>query len=130
MADTETDDPSEMAATSSPFDPPRPPEQSALGTAGIVAGGVGALGAFVVIDQCTGGLLGALTSLPSCGDEPAPIDVNALLQAMPELAATAPPQLTADRRALCTRCAAAVEFASMSLNEHGYFCAACAASSR
>jgi hypothetical protein len=130
VADEKTDDPSEIAATSSPFDPPRPPDQSARDTAGIIAGGVGALGAFVVLDHCTGGLLGALTSLPSCDDDPAPIDVNALLQAMPELAATAPPELTADRKALCTRCAAAVDFASMSLSEHGYFCATCAASSR
>ena len=108
------------------FDPPRPPEQSVVETVAVVAGGVAAIGALVMADVATGGLLGALGGIPGGGDSTRPIDVEALERAIPGLAQTAPPQFTADQRVVCTGCAAAVRFDSMSLNEDGYFCARCA----
>lgn len=47
---------------------------------------------------------------------------------IPGLAETAAPRVTIDHDVACTRCATPVPYASMSLNEHGYFCSACAAS--
>jgi hypothetical protein len=114
------------------FDPPHPPGSTAQ-TAGIMAAGVAGFGAFLVVDALTGGVLHEVLHVarfPDFGspDRPEPVDVASLLAAMPSLAETAPPRLTSDHNVLCTRCSSAVPYSTMALNEHGYFCAPCAAS--
>ena len=105
----------------SPFDPPRPPKPSALETLGLGAAAV----ALVVADACTGSVLRTLASIPAGGDQE-PIDVAQLERSIPGLTETAAPTQAPDGNVVCSRCATAVPFESMSLNEHGYFCASCA----
>jgi len=52
------------------------------------------------------------------------------VQVPPDLAQTAAPVRAVDGRVVCSGCGAAVPFASMSLNEHGYFCPRCAQAAR
>jgi hypothetical protein len=122
MGMSEIDDDDTPQEPRSAFDPPTPPATSAAE----IAGGTAALVGLVAVDVATGGLLGALAAIPG-GERREPIDVRALEAAMPELATTAAPRRAADGRVHCTRCDDAVAFASMSLNDEGYFCAACAA---
>ncbi|MCE9579571.1 MAG: hypothetical protein K8W52_41000 [Deltaproteobacteria bacterium] len=103
----------------SPFDPPKPKPPTAKETAVTVIGGLGVIAA----DIATGGLLSTLAAIPSGGEREGPPDIRAGLAA---IADTAAPARDGDRAA-CTRCAAWVPYASMALNEDGYFCARCAA---
>jgi hypothetical protein len=48
------------SAKSSEFDPPHPPEETALGTAVEMAAVVAGFGALLALDQCTGGVLFAI----------------------------------------------------------------------
>lgn len=85
-------------------------------TAGAVAGFVG----LAAVDIATGGLLSAIAAIPGGSDpEPEPFVFD------PTLAGTALPPRDADGNVACSRCGTFVSWASMSLNEHGYFCAAC-----
>lgn len=105
-------------------DPPRPPKTS---PAEIAAGA--AVAGLAIVDHATGGFGHTILTISGGGDKE-PIDVEALERASPGLCGTAPPQLDADGRAMCTRCSTAVPFGEMSLDEHGYFCAGCAAVTR
>jgi hypothetical protein len=97
------------------FEPPPPPETSALETAGHVAAVVG----IAALDLATGGILDAMSSLPGV--------VGPSYGPPPDLSDTAPPTRVAGDRVACTRCGTAVPYESMSLDEHGYFCAGCVA---
>ncbi len=107
---------------SSDFDPPQPPEPSALETA-VTVGGVVALGAAAVALGVDGLLMAG--NFPGW-DEQEPIDVQALEKAVPGLDTTSAPDFSENARALCSNCQAAVPYESMALNEHGYFCVRCA----
>lgn len=103
------------------FDPPQPETPSALETAGMIGGGVVLLALAAVIGPLPdfgGGLL----------PDP-PFDDEARARALRACGAdqARAPQRDPHGSAQCTGCAAFVPYASMSLNEDGYFCASCAA---
>jgi hypothetical protein len=100
-----------------PFEPPRPEGVSA----GEMVAGTASLLGIVVLDTLTGGLLTALTAIPDCGGARAPAAAPGPSTALPVS------QQRPDGLVTCTRCAAAVPYESMSLNQDGYFCGACAA---
>lgn len=80
------------------------------------------IAALVIFDTLTLGLLTGLGAIPGRRrreEEPMIPPAN--------ITDTTPP--VSDERGLvqCTRCAELVEYASMSLDENGYFCAPCAA---
>lgn len=83
------------------------------------------LAALVMLDVVTGGLVSTLASIPggppSSGDayDGPPLVIPA------DLHYTAAPAFGGDGRVACTRCQRRVLYASMALNEHGYFCASC-----
>ncbi len=106
----------------SPFDPPKPPQISAAETSGAIAGVV-VIGA---VDIATGGLFSAIAAIPGSADS-GPPDIQAGLDSIRD---TGAPPRDADGNVACSRCGTFVSWASMSLNEHGYFCAACAAPER
>ncbi len=106
-------------APGSAFDPPRPPESSALETAGATA----ALLALVAADAMTGGVLSSLAAIPGGGDTSTePVDIETVAPGAGKLA----PKRAPDGRVHCTRCDEPVPYASMSLNGDGYFCQPCA----
>lgn len=95
-----------------------PPGPSGVSAGEMAAGAVALLG-LVAADVATGGLLSVLNSIPAGRSEEPFVAVD--------LSGTAPPRVAADGTAPCSRCGARVTFSSMSINERGYFCAACAA---
>lgn len=94
-------------------------------TAGEVLAGTAALAGLTALDVVTGGLLSVLGSLP--GGLPRSGDTydGPPLHVPPDLHHTAAPAADAEGRVACTRCRRRVPYASMALNEHGYFCATC-----
>lgn len=106
-----------------PFEPPTPetsPTTTPVQTAGAVAAGFG----LVALDIATAGFVSALASIPTVSaDEPGPPDITPLLA---QAAGTSPPVDDGEGNVQCSRCTYLVPYATMSLNEDGYFCAACA----
>lgn len=99
-------------------DPPAEPEGV---SPVVVAAGTAAAVGFVALDVATGGLASLIAHV---GSLPAPwIDPPAHTPV--EMAGTGAPEQRSDGSVVCTRCATAVPYETMSLNEHGYFCAAC-----
>lgn len=104
-----------------PFDAPTPEPPTAAEVIGTAAAAVGIIAA----DVATGGILSALGSIPSPScEETRPVDITPLLAT---IADTSAPARDADGNAACSRCGEYVAYEAMSLNEHGYFCAPCAA---
>lgn len=104
-----------------PFDAPTPEPPSTAEVIGTAAAAVGVIAA----DVATGGLLSTLASIPApSSDDNKPVDITPLLAT---IADTSAPARDADGNAACSRCNAYVAYETMSLNEQGYFCAACAA---
>jgi hypothetical protein len=101
-----------------PFEPPTP-EPSTGETALAVGAGFGV----IALDIVTAGFLSGLDAIPSLSRDPeAPIDLAPLLAT---IADTAAPVDDGEGNVQCTRCTQLVPYATMSLNEDGYFCAAC-----
>jgi hypothetical protein len=98
-----------------PAAPPPGPEDVSAAT---VALGTVAVVGLVAIDTLTGGLVSLIGAIPGGTDDPAPF-----VPRTPE--GTAPPVVHADGTVACSRCGRASPYASMALNEHGYFCASC-----
>lgn len=102
----------------SPFDPPKPEDPAVLEIAGAIAATFGVL----ALDVATGGILSGLNSIPgecaavSPGHQPF----------LDSLADTAAPEVDSHGNVACSRCSVRVTYSTMSLNEHGYFCEACA----
>lgn len=90
-----------------------------------VVGGVLGLAALAVADAATGGVIGLLGAIPGKAPrrEPFPDD-------LPPPRGTAPVVTDGRGNAHCTGCGAVVAWAAMELDEHGYFCARCAAARR
>lgn len=107
-----------------PFDPPLPEPV----TPAVVVGGVALLVGLVALDHVTGGLLGTLSALPGPAQRVASPEELAAL-ASQDTAGTSAPALDARGHAPCTACGRRVAYASMSLNEDGYFCPSCATAS-
>jgi hypothetical protein len=104
-----------------PFDAPTPEPPSTAEVIGTTAAAIGVIAA----DVATGGLLSTLAGIPSPScDEKRPVDITPLLAT---IADTSAPARDADGNAACSRCGEHVPYETMSLNEHGYFCARCAA---
>ena len=99
-----------------PADPPAGPEAVSPVT---VALGMVAVVGLVAIDTVTGGLLSFLDAIPGGGADADPPVVP------PPPDGTAAPSRRVDGTVACTRCARAVPYHSMALNEHGYFCPRC-----
>ncbi len=109
-----------------PFAPPTP-ETSPTTTTARTAGAITAAFGFVAADIVLGGLLGCLASIPVPSfstDEPGPPDITPLLAAISD---TSAPVDDGEGNVQCTRCTYLVPYATMSLNEEGYFCGRCAA---
>jgi hypothetical protein len=102
-----------------PFEAPTPTTSTAE-TVGALALGAGMLAA----DMATGGLLSALASIPAPPEREEPIDLAPLLAT---IADTSAPVDDGEGNVQCTRCTHLVPYATMSLNEDGYFCQKCAA---
>lgn len=100
--------------------PPPPGPQGV--TAGEVVAGTAVVVGLMALDAVSGGVIGALAALP--GGRTDDYDGPPLV-VPPDLHRTAAPVLGADGLVACTRCQRRVAFASMSINEHGYFCASC-----
>jgi hypothetical protein len=106
-----------------PFESPPPQSPTAGEIATTVAGGIVVLAAAAVLKPFVSIFGVADLFLPA--EPPPPFDVErALRQVGAPL--EGPPR---DERGFveCTRCSAFVPYASMSLNEEGYFCRVCAA---
>lgn len=102
-----------------PFEPP-PPEPAVADTALAVGVGIGV----VALDILTGGFLSGLSAIPGGPrDGTEPIDLAPILAT---IADTGAPVDDGEGNAQCTRCTHLVPYATMSLNEDGYFCAPCA----
>jgi hypothetical protein len=108
-----------------PADPPA--DLPSVSTGEIVAGSAVVVG-LAALDAVSGGLIGLLASLPGglsrersedSDLEPRPPVVPA------DLHLSAAPALSADGLVACTACRRRVDYASMSLSEHGYFCDRC-----
>lgn len=89
----------------------------------VAAGSALALG-FAAVDYATGGLIGLVAQVGSFSADrddsvaPAP-------KIPADLHLSAPPQLGSDGLVACRACQRRVPYASMVLNEHGYFCSRC-----
>jgi len=103
-----------------PFEPPTP-ESKVADTALALGVGAGA----IALDIVTGGLLTGLSDVPggSSRDPNEPIDLAPLLAT---IADTGAPVDDGEGNVQCTRCTHLVPYATMSLNEDGYFCETCA----
>jgi hypothetical protein len=95
-----------------------PPRPEPVPASTVVLGSMAVIG-LAAIDHATGGLVSLLDALPGGERPPPPLPAT-------ELEGTAPPVVRTDGLVECTRCRAGVDFASMTLCEHGYFCPACA----
>jgi hypothetical protein len=100
--------------------PPTPPT-----SAGDFFAGTAVVAGFVALDVVTGGLFSMVSSLP--GDFPRSGDSydGPPLAVPTDLHTTAAPRREADGLVACSRCQRRVPYASMAINEHGYFCAKC-----
>ena len=103
-----------------PADPPAGPE--AVSPVTVPLGMVAVVG-LVAVDTVTGGLLSFLDAIPGGGGGGGDDDGPPLLPPPPD--GTAAPSRRGAATVVCTRCARAVPYHSMALNEHGYFCPRC-----
>jgi hypothetical protein len=87
----------------------------------IVAGAAAVFGIFK-LNSLTGGLLDHFSEDSDPNPGPRNKGPNVV---PPDLRQTAAPAFDADGLAACSRCQRRVAFASMAINEHGYFCARC-----
>jgi hypothetical protein len=94
-------------------------------TAGDLFAGTAAVAGFVALDVVTGGLFSMVTSLPGGFPRSGDTYDGPPLFVPPGLHGTAAPAVDAEGLVACTRCQRRVPYASMALNEHGYFCARC-----
>ncbi len=89
----------------------------------VAAGSALALG-LAAADYATGGLLGLVAAVGRFSDDAD--DSGAPAPKIPaDLHLSAPPQLGSDGQVACRACQRRVPYASMVLNEHGYFCSGC-----
>jgi len=85
----------------------------------IVAAGMLAVVGLAVVDVATGGLMSGLPDFFAGQSSPEPVEAAAVLEG------TSAPVVHSDGLVECSRCRAAADYTTLSLNEHGYFCARC-----
>jgi hypothetical protein len=104
------------------FAPPTPetsPTTTPAQTAGAIVAGFGIIAA----DIALGGLISSVSAIPSfASDKPSQPDITPLLAT---IADTRAPIGDGRGNVNCTGCADLVPYATMSLDEHGYFCVNC-----
>ncbi len=106
-----------------PEDPPPPiPPPLSLGTSLLYGAGLMALAALRVGSHGIFSLLVRIIELVTRDRRPVE---DVLPAALATIEGTGPPAVRGDGLVECTRCAAAVPFETMALNEHGYFCRRC-----
>ena len=100
---------------------PEPPGPESVSAAVVVGGTVATIGiaALYPVLELAAGVVGLVDWVAGAGagDTPSPITAD--------VTGTQPPVQTDAGLVSCTRCDRAVPWATMSLNEHGYFCAGC-----
>jgi hypothetical protein len=103
-------------STWAPADPPSGPEPVPPTT--VVAGMVAVMG-LAAVDVATGGLISGLLDGFPAKPSPGPAVLPSILEG------TSAPVVHRDGTVECSRCHAAAAYATMTLNEHGYFCPRC-----